>query len=484
LDPKLGDCKEIHLNNNHRLFQGTSLTIPHLNQWPLTSDSVFLLPRVNPEFELAGDIRQRHTKTLDCYLPFVSQRAGCLSTNAQRFSSPPPPEANPEVSRIAVLLPLSGKYSGLGQAMLNAAQLALFHFADKQFELLPHDTQGTEKGALDAVTLAIGDGASLILGPLFAGSVEAISPAARAAGVKVIAFSNDRTIAGEGVFAMGFLPEEQVQRVVSYAIGQGIKKFAVLAPDNDYGMTITNALKETSDRYGAEITERAFYNPEVSDIDLHLIIKSLANYDERRQALIKKRRVLVERDDEVARLALKRIENLQTMGDVSFEALLIAEGGKKLESIAALLPYYDIDPKKIRMLGTGHWDVSGLGSEPALRGGWFAAPDVNGRLEFMRQYKDTYGEKAPRLATLAYDATALAAIFAQNDEMEKHARSRTKYNIAALTAPHGFKGLDGIFRFVTAGFAERGLSVYQVGEHNKKTISLAPQSFGDMNNQR
>jgi len=407
--------------------------------------------------------------------------------NEKRFSAPPAPPLNPNVPRVAILLPLSGSHSKLGQAMLNAAQLALFHFADKEFELLPQDTQGTPNGAADAAALAIGDGASLILGPLFAGSVEAIAPAARAAGLKVIAFSNDRTIAGDGVFTMGFLPSEQVQRVVTYAIKRGVRRFAVLAPDNDYGVTIADALKQTAEANGAEVSEQAFYDPYVTDFAP--VIKDLANYDARRSNLLAERKILAARDDEVAKQALKRLENLQTLGDVPFDALLIADGGKRLQSIAALLPYYDIDPKKIRMLGTGQWDTAGIGSEPALVGGWYAAPAAQERHDFRRQYKAIYGEFPPRLATLAYDATALAAVFAQNEAPKKAESENANetpevrpernaiFDISEITAPQGFTGRDGIFRFLPEGVAERRLSVHQVRERGTKIISHAPKSF-------
>ena len=390
-------------------------------------------------------------------------------------AAPPPPRVDPGVPRIAILLPLTGQHKKLGQAMLNAAQLALFHFADIRFELLPQDTRGTERGALDAVAVAIGNDASLILGPLFAGSVAAIAPAARAAGVKVIAFSNDEKVAGDGVFTMGFLPREQVRRVINYALVQGRRRFAVLAPNNDYGYTIVNALTEVVDENGADIVKQVFYDPQVSD--LGPVIKSLANYDERRQALLDERRLLAARDDDAAKLALKKLENFETKGEVSFEALLIADGGKTLQSIAALLPYYDVDPKKIKMLGTGHWDLPGIGSEPALIGGWFAAPSAGGRREFEDQYKSIFGATAPRLATLAYDAAALAAVFAQTNQKLTNQISRFNYNLATLVAPQGFKGLDGIFRFTDTGFVERALSVFQVGERKNKIISPAPQMF-------
>ncbi len=369
---------------------------------------------------------------------------------------------------MALLLPLSGPHSRLGEAMLNAAQLALFEFADFDFELLPHDTRGTPDGAVGAASIAIGDGARIILGPLLGTSVQAVSPAARAANVPVVSFSNDRTIAGDGIYAMGFLPRAQVRRVVAYAYAQGVTRFATLAPDNAYGETVVRALDEEVAALGATVTRVQFYDAEAEDFTS--AVRTLADYDNRRRALLDQRRDLEARDDEVAKSALKRLEKLQTIGDLPFEALLLADGGKRLQSVAALLPFFDIDPAKVRMLGTGQWDEPGIGAEPALVGGWFAAPSPLAREEFEQKFTDTYGERPPRLVTLAYDATALAAVLAR-------AENGPDFSHGVLTEPSGFWGRDGIFRFRNDGLTERGLAVMQVGRRGPRILSPAPQTF-------
>lgn len=467
LATSLGACVAEQLSNRRGYIQASS-EVAQL----LTPQSGYLAaPVVNPGVESPTERGQVESPEQDHAI---------TALNEERFSAPSAPPLNPDVPRVAILLPLSGQHSKLGQAMLNAAQLALFHFADKQFELLPQDTQGTEDGAADAAALAIGDGASLILGPLFAGSVGAVSPAARAAGIKVIAFSNDRTVAGNGIFTMGFLPSEQVQRVIEFAIQKGLRRFAVLGPKNHYGLTIAAALKKAVAENGATVSQQVFYDPQI--VNFTPVIKHLANYDARRQSLLEERKALEEREDDVAKKTLKRLEKLQTLGDVDFEALLIADGGKRLESIAALLPYYDIDPKKIRMLGTGQWDEPGIGREPALVGGWFAAPAARDRVDFTRQYKVVYGKLPPRLATLAYDATALAALFAQQTSKNKKegeglGNGKTTFELSAITTPQGFVGRDGIFRFLPEGVVERGLSVLQVWERGTKMVSQAPTEF-------
>ncbi len=149
---------------------------------------------------------------------------------------------------------------------------------------------------------------------------------------------------------------------------------------------------------------------------------------------------------------------------------MIADGGKRLKSIAALLPFYDIDPEKVRMLGTGQWDVPGLGAEPALLGAWFAAPDPGARAGFVDLYEKIYEKKPRRLTTLVYDAVALAAVQAR-------AGGGPDFSEAALTVESGFNGRDGIFRLLSSGIVERGLAVMQVRERDAKIIQSAPVHF-------
>jgi hypothetical protein len=129
-------------------------------------------------------------------------------------------ELPPEV-RVGLLLPLSGPAEALGRDMLDAAQMALFDVGDNKVVLLPRDTAGTPTGARRAAEQVIEEGAEVILGPLFAPAVAAVSPLAAQADIRVLAFSNDASVATDGTFLLGFRPEEQVRRVVDYALANG-----------------------------------------------------------------------------------------------------------------------------------------------------------------------------------------------------------------------------------------------------------------------
>lgn len=384
----------------------------------------------------------------------------------------PPPIVVPEgpVS-VALLLPLTGPTAPLGEAMLDAAQMALFDVQADKLLLLPGDTEGTPAGAARAVAAALADGASLIIGPLFSGSVAAVTPLTLAAGVNVIAFSSDRKVARPGVFVMGFLPDQQVSRVIRYAVSRGLRRFAALTPASNYGQTVVRAMRQATEATETELTDIVFFPPNIQAAsEVADIVRIFTDYDARRQRLLDQRAELEARGDEVSLGALRRLEGLDTLGEVDFEAVLVPEGGSRLLTVAPLLPFYDVDTTRIRMLGTTQWESAALDQEPALLGGWFAAPPPAARADFEARFEKIFGHRPPRLATLAYDAVALAGALSRLS-------GGVGFNTEILTNAGGFRGVDGLFRFTPDGASERGLAVLEVTRRGIITVDEAPKSF-------
>ena len=383
---------------------------------------------------------------------------------------------------VGLLLPLTGRAASFGRDLLAAAQMALFDLADSNYELRPYDTGGDIAQARSATAAALQDGVQVILGPLFSEAVLATADIARPIGVPVIAFSNNREIVGDGVYAMGFFPEDQVQRVVDYSYSQGLTQYSILAPDDQYGSRMVSALTQVA-AGGREITDVAYY---IDDTEALIeTVKRLGRYDQRHQALLAQRRELAARNDEISRRALRRLEDLETLGDVGFEALVLPASSDEALRIAPLLAFYDIDPTQVKLLGTSLWDDPALGSEPSMVGAWFSAPSAATRERFFERFQRLYNRAADRRATLAYDAAALTIVLAQRAARGIEAEVDTDTNpfdIAALTAPSGFTGMDGIFRLRPSGLVERGLAVFEIGRDGAREIDPAPQSFDDFIN--
>lgn len=370
---------------------------------------------------------------------------------------------------VAILLPLSGPRGELGKAMLDAAQLAIFEVASKNFVLLPYDTKGTPEGAEEAAARALGRGAKLVLGPLLADSVAAVKPQTSISQVNVVAFSNSRRVAGGGVFILGFAPDQQVDAIVDYASSQGLSSFGIMAPSNEYGQVVTDSLYEASERRGAVVTRVGYYDPAAADFSEPM--RSLTGYDQRREALMQQMATLEGRDDEASRQALERLQALDTVGAAPFDAVVLPDAGQNLRSLGALMEFYDVGQPAVRILGLRAWDETPeIAQEQALHGAWFAAPPIEERRRFEERFRAAFDYTPPRLASLAYDAAALASVLAQSPEA-------TDFSATALTDPNGFRGVDGIFRLRPDGVVERAYAIYEVTADGFQVLQEAADSF-------
>ena len=356
------------------------------------------------------------------------------------------PKPNLPPVKVGLLLPMSGKHKQLGDSMLKAAQMALFEIGHTNMELIPRDTGGTANGAREAARAVVDSGAQLILGPVFAPAVRAAKPITNSARVNMIAFSTDWTLAGGNTYMMGFLPFDQVERIARYSASRGITNVGILSPNTDYGQIVTSAFKTIAPRNGITISQNM--NFRTGTTNLAPVVRSFTKYDERQQS--------------------------GALNQAPFDAVLMPVGGQDARAIGSLLTHYELPPRAVRRLGTGVFDDAALATESNLNGTWFAAPSPNARRSFEQRFLATYGKKAPRLSTLAFDATALAAVLARRG---LESTSRPAFDRGSIISPNGFAGLDGIFRFRENNTSERGLAILEFRNGKITVIDEAPKTF-------
>lgn len=359
--------------------------------------------------------------------------AGCQSAREQ----PRPPEPGSRPARptlpiakprnlVAVLVPTSGSDAAIGQSIANAASLALADSGDQTLQLRVYDSAGPG-GAAAAAQRAIDDGHRLILGPLLAKDVRAAAPVARRADVPIVAFSNDESVAGGGVYLMGLTPSQSIGRVVAHARSTGRGKFAALVPTGLYGERASQAMMAAVRNFGGRMTV-------------------VEQYD---------------RSPAAVRVAAARLR-----GKGNFDAVLIGDSARLAALAAPVLP------QAAKFMGTELWaSDKTLGKTPALRGAWYAAaPDARFNQLSVR-YRARYGRSPYRLASMGYDAVLLAVRSARNWPIGRPFPARS------LVDRDGFSGVDGNFRFGRDGIAERLLEVRQVGASGTIVVSPAGRAF-------
>ncbi len=323
----------------------------------------------------------------------------------------PAPMALPQVSRtrVALLLPLSGANRSLGEAMFNAAQLALFDQADPRVEFLPQDTGGTPAGAAEATRQAIAAGARVLAGPLTSPETNAAAGAARAARLPMLAFTNDGAAGGNGVWVLGVTPAQQVDRMVAAGAGAGATRFAMLAQEDEFGRRMAQALRARLAQAGLPAPFVLLHPPRV---DMAQAVRDVASM----------------------------------AGQLPLDALLLVETGlaarNAAQAVAAAFP------RPPRLMGTALWaQDTTLAQEAALAGAWFPAPDPQARQGFEGRYQAAFGERPPRLAGVAYDAAGMAARAARDGG-------------GVLPVGEAFLGADGPLRLMPDGQVARGLAVF------------------------
>lgn len=347
--------------------------------------------------------------------------------------------AGRDVKRIAVLLPFSHPSAGVkAQAsdLLAAMEMALFDQGANDVVLLPYDTAGDARTAARVAEQALEEGADIFVGPLFAESVRASANVARRDQIPLLAFSNDRGAAGGGAFLISFPPEEEVARIVDWAVLRGISRFAFMGPSSAYSRRVETALRFEAARRGAIVVGAEFYSPQ-------------------NEAPV----------DEAQRLA-SRIDSATEDGTQKV-GVMIAERGTRLLGVAPLLPYYEVDLRQIQYLGTAQWDDPTIWREPVLSGAAFSAADPEDTSLFTNSFDAIYGKDPASLASLGYDAVALSISFLRDGQVERN-------EIADFD---GFRGVNGLFRFRSDGTVERGLAVMEITPSGPRVIENAPTTF-------
>jgi ABC-type branched-subunit amino acid transport system substrate-binding protein len=373
--------------------------------------------------------------------------AGCqVVPRTETISTAPPPSPTPQPSatslptdstrhRVALLVPLGGNAAEVGQAIANATTMAILDSA--RIESNPNNiritTYDTSRGASAAARRAIADGNKLILGPLLADNVAGVRAVASPAGVPAIAYSNDASVASNDVFVMGHIPEQSVERSVRYARANGSSSFAALVPEGDYGQKAYSALQNSLRDYGGNLVGFEQYaRGNTSIVGAAQRLRQRGGYDT----------VLIA---ESARLAMQAAGQLRSQG---------AEG--------------------TRLLGTELWSgESSITQSGSVEGAIFSAVSDGRFRGFSQSYEARFGSKPFRIATLGYDSVLLTFRIA------REWRVGDNFPVERLYDSVGFVGVDGAFRFMRNGVAERAFEVRQVQGSQVIAVEAAPSTFSE-----
>lgn len=332
---------------------------------------------------------------------------------------------------VGVLLPLSGQASSIGTGMQNAMFMALDDLKNNRLALKFYDTKSTEEGAYEAAKQAIREGAELILGPLMGEEVKGMSSVALSDDIPVVSFTTSPQVLQKGIYSIGLLNGEQIQRAISYAASKGRTKLAILVPDNNSGLNILKSAMIAANMNGVSLTKVGFYNP--NSMDFSAIVKNI------------------------------------TSGG-GFDTVLVADSGNRLKSIASMFAYNDVMYPDVLFLGTAAWDGTNLNKETILYHSVYPMVSKSYGSYFTDKYKETFGEQPKPVYSFAYDSVLLASVLS----------GKNKDNLdEGITNKSGFIGVNGFFKILPMGQSRHSLEMLEITKDGPQVVSPADKQLVD-----
>ena len=345
--------------------------------------------------------------------------------------------------KVAALLPLSGKNKELGTSMLNSIILSLFeNDKDNNIELVVFDSKDGGVDTKKAIGAIVAQNIKTVIGPIFSSDIEAVSSIAADNKMTILSFSNNQDLSQKsGIFLMGFLPEQQIERMSAYAISAGKDNIAIIAPNNQYGVKFSDILKEMVKRKDGNFISSQLYNNSSKDLEMAVAKTLAANMVP-------------------DRLNSKNKKNIKAEDRVYANAILIPESGMTLSKIVTLINKLNVNERPIQIIGSSNWDDIATLNDPNLVGGWFAGADPTRYRDFEKRYYQIYNKFPPRISSIGYDA-ALAVI---QTIKQSNKRDLTPNDFINYQSPkNGFEGMDGLFRFLPNGIVQRNFAILEIG---------------------
>lgn len=319
---------------------------------------------------------------------------------------------------IGVLLPLSGKYRGVGNQVKTALERGVDAGGD-QVKLVFADTgegAGQEVKALEDLVLK--QGVAAVVGPLRSELAEPVARTAQALRVPMIGLHQDNNAAKERDWVADGLatPRAQIRALLDYTMTErGLRRFAIFAPDTPYGQGAAEVFVEEVQARGGEIKVREHYAPDEADLIPYAQKLGRKDYQARAAEFRQVKRDIQERGGDPGRAVLPPV--------VDFDAIFLPDGHRRIPVAAAGLAYeefsigqfkVDKDTAPIPLLGLSGWNHPELVTTggPYVRDSIFVdvwLPDAPETLTFIADYESQTRRRPNSLEAQAFTVGRVVA---------------------------------------------------------------------------
>ncbi len=298
--------------------------------------------------------------------------------------------------RVGLLAPFSGEYKDIGQSIMLSLQLALDEIDDDKIKIFPRDSgfNNPEK-LIKSVESLKEENIKIVIGPI---SHEDFKILSNYKDMIFISPSNINPKVQSNILSIGVSLESQIKSIENFIEKNERKKTIIMYPKNKYTPLIDSKINNI------KIKNKKIFKYSADPKVLTSDIEKLTNYKQRKRNLISRVKILEEKDDEVSKLELKRLEQKYTIGKVNFDSVIIIDFGDSLKSVLTSLVYSDVDQKEVLIVTVNQWFDKSIFLENSIENLYYPSIDINNFQKYKKKYFKTYGLQPTEITILTYDA--------------------------------------------------------------------------------
>jgi len=357
-----------------------------------------------------------------------------------------------EKIKIGLLVPLTGKNSEIGQSIIKSTRLAINKINNLTIEIVPRDTQSSPLGSLKAAKELAKLGIKIIIGPVFNENLIYLDELTE---ITFLSLTNKNDNFSKNIINAGINATSQLSTVKKFLELNDIKKPIFLTPDVDYKNEIKKAISTSK----IKIIKNYIYNNDPTKLTQQ--IEKITRYDVRKQNL----------EDEIVRLEksnqsnkeqlIERLKKKDTLGEVKFDSIIIADFDESLKSVTTSLLYTDISPKKKYFITLNQWFDETLLEEASVQPLYFPSVNKSNYEDFSTEYFKKFNQYPNQLSFLSFDLVGLVYYLIIRNNSVVDEKIFTKKNL--------FKGKVGIFE-IKNNKINHILNFYKVENNEFKKI--------------
>ena len=183
-----------------------------------------------------------------------------------------------EPTRIAIMLPFSGRLQKVSQAIQNGFLYAYYQDPERTAEIEIINASDNPASFNLQYEQAIQNGADFVVGPISKALINMLQDRETIdVPTMTLNYADDEEIAKLNLYQFGLRPEDEAEQIADYALTQGKYHAATLVPDTDWGLRLKEAFSSRFEKLGGHIVGSEIYPSKKNDYSnaikrlLHLV---------------------------------------------------------------------------------------------------------------------------------------------------------------------------------------------------------------------